>query len=518
MKRAMRVLAAVLSALLLFCGCNKEPLTMLRYDLSSRPDTLDPQYCLSDTSATIIENCFEGLTRISASGQVMPACAESWKQQGLTYIFTLREGLKWADGSEITAADFVFALKRMFNNGGSASAENYKMIKNAGKILDGQLPPELLGVRAVDERTLEIELDYEDSSILKLLSQSAAMPCQEEFFIGQKGRYGLDAKTTLCNGPFYIESWSDSSVLLKRNENYRNPPNIEEVRLYFNRGDAIELFKEGRSDLVLVPFQHMGEAQGLHGEVFYEQSWVLIYNTERPLLSQRQARQAMTSVIDITKLYERLPQSLLAGGGVIAPEAMIGGVRYRDMVGEPSLPRAEENPRELLQQAMSAAGIERQPGLTLLVSSFSPGPELGGAMMRDWQQKLSIFVNMEQLDYTELLTRASARDFDIALMPLIADGSSPVDFLSQFESVELDNGSETVTMGDLINTARRYEQPERAAEALFAAEQRLVEEYVALPMFDAPTLFAYIDDIEGVSYSSTTRTIYFGDVVVKKDD
>ena len=507
--------AVFLLCLLLLCACFKqEQPVRLRYDLVSYPETLDPQYATSPAARTIIENSFEGLTAISPAGEVVPACAERWavSDDRLTYTFTLRDGLRWANGDPLTAQDFVFALQRLFNSDAPApDAGRYSMIKNAEQIRSGELPVTALGVRAKGDTVLEITLEHDDPSLLSLLSNASAMPCQQSFFADQKGRYGLAAQNLLCNGPFFVKSWSGDAISVQKNEVFRNLAQIDAVDFYVNRGDPVSLYLEGRSDLVFVPFQRLAETQGLEGQVFYDQSWMLLYNTTGKLLARRDIRAALTAALHTDELVERLPDYLQPYHGIIAPSAMLWGSPYRELAPQPQPAALPEGARQMFLSAVENLEQEDVGRLTLLVSNFLPGPDLGGAIQRRWQQELSAFVNMEQLDYYDLLDRVENGNFDIAIVPLTAQGNSPVDLLSAFESLPLIDGDNTPSISALISRARQQSEPDAAAAQLFIAEQKLVDEYVAVPLFVAPSLFATGEGIEGVSYSTVSRTVYFAD-------
>ncbi|MBP1577478.1 MAG: peptide ABC transporter substrate-binding protein [Oscillospiraceae bacterium] len=533
MKITMKATAILLAAMMIFCGCNKTklPEDTLRYDLRSSPNSLDPQYAVSDEAIAVVKNAFEGLTAISKTGEVVPACAESWKVSAdkRSYTFLLRDDLHWANGDKLVAQDFVFALKRLFNPVAvSPAAADYIMIKNAEKVMSGEFLPESLGVRAKSDRELVITLERDDPSILTMLSMAAASPCQEKFFDEQKGRYGLDADTLLCNGPFKVQSKSDRLIGLKRSDQYREPVSVENINMYINRGDEIEIFMQQRSDMVLVPFQRFGDVEGASYEEFYDQSWLLLFNTENEVLKSRGVRAALYSAADIDSLLEGLPEQLKRYEGVIPPSAMMNGREYRDMVSLPKSAAAADSPRELFYSVLKEMGFTDGGKMTLLVSSFAPGADIGGQLQRRWQESLSLFVNMEQLEYNQLIAKVERGEFDIAIVPLVSQSSSPIDFLANFEKLQTEEtvpkeeeappeGEEPIelppTLGELIASARAQTDAEKAAEKLFLAEQRLIDDVIAAPLFAAPSLFAVADGVSGVYYDPVTRTVSFADAV-----
>lgn len=163
MRHLFRQISALLLCTALFfltsCG-GKEEIKALSYDLSEKPQTIDPQFASGSSAYTIIENAFEGLTRLDDAGEPFGACAERWEVSldGLTYTFHLREGLVWSDGSPLTAQDFAFALRRLFGSTPAPGAADFAVIRNADEILAGKLPASSLGVQAPDDRTLVVSL------------------------------------------------------------------------------------------------------------------------------------------------------------------------------------------------------------------------------------------------------------------------------------------------------------------------------------------------------------------------
>ncbi|MEG1773829.1 MAG: ABC transporter substrate-binding protein, partial [Oscillospiraceae bacterium] len=506
------------------------------------PGSLDPQFADSSVSSLVITNLFEGLVRLSDGGKIEPACAERYEisEDQRVYTFYLREGLLWQDGSALTAGDFVFAFWRLFDPGApSAAAASYGSIQNAPEILAGKMPLSSLGVTAPNDRTVVIRLSTPDLSMPALLSEPAAMPCPEQFFRAQKGRYGLNVEAVMGNGPFTLQSWDTQLIELARSERYRQPPQIGGVNLYLGRGDPVELFLAGRSDLCLIPYQRLSEADGLvSGTLVLDQSWVLMFHLDKETGRQKALRRALIGALEYPVPARLLPEGVAVSGGLVSPAAVLRGENYREMVGNVQPPPAEADPRTLFLSALGELGLDKLPRTTLLVSNFSPGPELGGAMQSIWREKLSVHINMEQLSYSELLRRVESGRFDLALLPIPASGNGPGDALARFAEVSLsdppapdaDQASESgqtfgsamaapdpspasassETVGAMLEQARRCADSAEAAALYLAAEQQVIDDYAAMPMFDAPSLFAVGKGLSGVERTASAGSIYFG--------
>lgn len=202
-------------------ACGADP-SAIRYDISEGAQSLDPQFATGETEQLVIYNIFEGLVRQLPDGKILPAAAESYEisPDGLTYTFTLKQGMTWDDGIEepeppeeeqkgtkkkkeiqvapVTANDFVFAFRRIFNQiSPSPYAAMFASIQNAGKVLSGELSADSLGVSAPDVQTVRFRLENADPSFLENLSHSSAMPCSEILFNDKSGKYGSDRKSVV---------------------------------------------------------------------------------------------------------------------------------------------------------------------------------------------------------------------------------------------------------------------------------------------------------------------------------
>ena len=145
----------------------------MTFVLNSIPDGLDPTVTNNSFAQYVILNCFEGLVTYDETGSVVPGQAESWdiSDDGLTYTFHLRDGLKWSDGTPLTANDFVYSIKHVLTP--STAAQYVSMVtdyvKGAQEFYDGGSEDEL-GVKAVDDNTLEITLLQPTSYFIDVLS------------------------------------------------------------------------------------------------------------------------------------------------------------------------------------------------------------------------------------------------------------------------------------------------------------------------------------------------------------
>ena len=272
----------------IFAGCssNNDKIDFI-YPFSGDIKSFDPQIAKTADEFLLVENCFEGLVRVNDNGKVQAGVAKTWEisNGGKTYTFHLRQGAKWnvkstsqsSDNKEltkvqelmgesfnpdITANDFVFALQRACEKNTDAPLfSSISNIVNASKIHSGKLSSNKLGVKALDDYTLEINLKSADDGFLNVLATAVAMPCNKEFFYNTKGRYGLDDKSIISNGAFFIRQWfydpygHDNFVYMQRNLANNKYDKIYPTSLNFYIKDTYEesenSFADNESDVLL---------------------------------------------------------------------------------------------------------------------------------------------------------------------------------------------------------------------------------------------------------------------------
>lgn len=243
MNKFRRILCLILSLLivLMLCGCGEdESSAIIYYGVTVPPKTIDPQKASTASEFLIVRNLFEGLMRENDNGELENGVITNYEKNGLTYIFHIKPDAVWADENEtpLTANDFVFALRRALEPKTAAlHAKSLYCIKNAEQINNGNFDSEKLGVSALDEKTLKIELSYEDSEFLTTLSTAICMPCNKEFFNKSIGKYGMSGDTVLANGSYKMRKWitTDFAMRIIKNQAYTGNFKAKNAAIYFSK-------------------------------------------------------------------------------------------------------------------------------------------------------------------------------------------------------------------------------------------------------------------------------------------
>lgn len=232
--------------------------------LGTPVESLDPQEATDGASFEVIANFTDGLMQMDADGRAVNALCDHYElsEDGLTYTFYIREDANWSNGTPVTAADFVFAWQRAVDPA-VASKYSYTMsdigqIKNAAEIIDGKKDKSELGVTAVDDKTLKVELNVPVSYFLSLLYFPVYYPVNEEFFNSCGDTFGTGPETVLSNGAFILDAYEPAATAfhLKKNPDYYDSDRVKLSGLNYqvlqDSQTALMSYRLGALDITLV--------------------------------------------------------------------------------------------------------------------------------------------------------------------------------------------------------------------------------------------------------------------------
>jgi oligopeptide transport system substrate-binding protein len=255
MQTLTAVATAGLMATLMTSAASAVTLNMMN---GSEPGSIDPHQASGDWENRIIGDYIEGLMTEDANAEAIPGQAESYtvSEDGLVYTFTLRDGIQWSDGTPVTAGDFVFAFQRLFD---PATASDYAYlqypIKNGSEIADGSVTDfNELGVKAIDDKTVEITLEGPTPFFLQALTHYTAYPVPKHV-IEEHGDAWTQVENIVSNGPYTPVEWVPGSYIKSvKSETYWDAANvqIDEVN-YFVQDDlaaALSRYRAGEYDIL----------------------------------------------------------------------------------------------------------------------------------------------------------------------------------------------------------------------------------------------------------------------------
>ncbi len=293
----------------------------LHRDNGQEPQTLDPHLAEGLPAAHILRDLFEGLTAESPEGRIIPGAAMRWNisRDGKTYTFYLRRDAYWSNGDPVTAEDFVFGLRRSANPAtGSKYAQVLLPIENAAEVLSGELPPEQLGVTAMDEFTLQISMRDPTPYFLALLSHSSTYPVHPAN-VQEHGSAFSRPGNLVSNGAYVLDEWViRSRISLLKNKKYWDADNVilEKVNYYpfEDQSTALKRFRAGKLHWTSeVPNNQFKWLQKHYPNELVISPWLGSYyfgfNLERePFIENPGLRMALVLALDRELLTEKVTQ------------------------------------------------------------------------------------------------------------------------------------------------------------------------------------------------------------------
>ncbi|HEV2675514.1 MAG TPA: peptide ABC transporter substrate-binding protein [Aliidongia sp.] len=296
---------------------------VLRLGNGSEPATLDPALADLQPDQQILHDVSEGLVVIGPAGEALPGQAESWmvSPDGMTYRFTLRPGLAWSNGAPLTAEDFAWSWRRTVDpRTGSKYAFPFYPIVNAERIVTGAEPdPAALGVRAVDDRTLEVRLKAPTGFFLKLLGAPAFSPAYRPA-VEQFGHQYTRPGNLVSNGAFMLAEWTPQSrVVLVRNPHYWDAAAVVLDKVeYFpieNQNEELKRYRAGEIDMTYdvpsdqIDFIRAELPADLHIEPFMGTYYLGFNLTRPPFKDDLKLREAVNLVIDREAIVSKITRT-----------------------------------------------------------------------------------------------------------------------------------------------------------------------------------------------------------------
>ena len=472
--------------------------------VDSIPANLDPQVASGASDVIACENLYGTLVRKDPDGTLVPGLCEEWtvSPDGLTYTFTLKDGLRYAAAKgaateyDITAEDFVFAFRRIFRaDTASPYAVEFSAIQNSAAVLAGLADESSLGVSANGALSLVFRLSERDDNFLAKLAMPGAAPCDEAFFESTRGTYGLTDKTTLSSGSFYLYNWTANGLFLRRTV---ESPLVGSLRLVQDTSgsgkSAAQLIADGKCSAAL---DESGEATSLQTVSYSDTTWALLFNCDS-IFASTELRQALGSAA--ASAVEVPGGGLFAEAKGLIPDGLtVDGIDYRQTAGD--VRPAFGDPRALYIAARDGGVSPSDFGrVSLLLPSGSGLSDTAELINSAWQKECSLFFSVEEVEQDEFDARIAAGKYTIALAPIRAEGGSVYQMLQQFTTAggSLTGYADTVYADRLALSAQ---QTGKARCALLAqCEQQLLESCTVVPLMAQQKRLLLANDVRDLVF------------------
>jgi oligopeptide transport system substrate-binding protein len=475
---------------------------VIRYSITNEPPTLDPQLVNSMYGATLDYHLYEGLMR-NNDGTVEPACAESYdlSKDGLTYTFHLRPGLKWSDGVDLTANDFVYGIQRLCDPA-TASPSSFMggIVKNATKVMNGELPVSDLGVKAIDSSTVEITLENPAGYFLGVLSTSGYYPCRQDLVEKYGKDFAADADKAAYNGPFTLTSWEHAATLtFTKNESYWNKDIVKlsglEISVVTDPNTALGLYEAGDLDFVEIPAEMVANYPDAKSYSTGAVSFLQFNVTANEILGNKNFRKAVSTAID-REQYVKLATSDISKVTARYVLPTVSGVTKtygEEYPLEAFSPTADvTKAKEYLAAAMKELNIKNAADIKVILNTSDADSSRKAAevIQEQLQTNLGIVLEINQVPYKQLYELSGKHEFEMMATGWVPDYSDPFSYLEFFETGNGYNASlySSTEYDKYIELAKNTIDPKARYDALFEAEKIICDD---LPMIPTDMTYRY---------------------------
>lgn len=467
---------------------------VLHRGIAGDPVTLDPSIAEDIHAFQVLRDLYEGLVTETADGSLVPGVAETWElsADGLQYTFFLREDAVWSDGQPVTAADFVDSFRRTISpDSRSPYASLLFPIRRAQEVLSGEIPAERLGVRAIDERTLEIQLSAPTPYFPAIL----AMPVSYPLYGGREpdGRQFSDPEAFVGNGPYLLRRWQPGSLIrLERNPRFRESEIIRipavEYHSIQNPFTEWNRYRAGELDITAtVPSSMVAALRDERpAELRISPALALYYvalDMSESLMSNRDLRLALSLAIDREKLTDVIGRGEQPAYGIV-PDGVPGyrAARYSWQ----DVSAAERESLAIAAYGNAGYGETNPLNFKLIYDVGDIHETVALAIASMWRDVLGVHVELDKREWAYFLdTRNNKDEWDAMRFSWFGDYNDASTFLEIFRSGSVQNLSafSSEDYDDLLDRASRTLDTAQRAELMAEAERLLLDSTPVIPLY-----------------------------------
>ncbi|GGH84308.1 oligopeptide transport system substrate-binding protein [Pullulanibacillus pueri] len=476
-------------------GSKKSDDTLNLYFDNDIPD-LNPIKTTDSISFSVLGNVMEGLYRLDENNKPVPAMAKSVKvsDDGLTYTFTLRDGIKWSNGEPVTAQDFVdgWLLGMNPQTSGSYRFILTDYIVNGEEYTNGKVKADKVGVEAPDDKTFIVHIKKPTPYFLGLTTFEKYYPVNKAFFEKNKDDFGQSPDKLLYNGPYVLTDFNPASgVTLKKNDQYWdkanvNIPNID-IKVIKEASTALNLYNGGQLDYVNLSSEDVNNYKDKpeFGTQTNFRSYYVQFNLGDSVLKNKSLRQALQLSYDPSTLEKVILNNGSKAASGLIPPGMEGvdGKSFRDLQGDVIKPDVAKA-KDLWKEGIKELG--KTPKLQLLVSDDTVEKDTATFLQSQWKKNLGIDVELVTKPYSGRLDTMRAGDYQMAISAWGADYNDPMTYMDLWVSpaTPFRGSFSNKEYDQLIKDAKSQSDDTKRMNELLKTEQILLkDEAVLAPLY-----------------------------------
>lgn len=482
--------------------------------ISSDVSSLDPRYGLDGTSAQVIKMLFEGLIYLDSSGQVVPAIASSYEVSSdkKTYTFYLKN-CQWSNGMDVTAYDFEYAWKSVINikqEQRSPAVHNFYVIKNVREYLRGDVSINEVGIKALDAKTLKVELENPIPYFLEAITNTCFFPVCKLIDQTQPAWSREKGRKFVCNGPFHLVlHHHDNEVLVEKNPLFWDSENVflDKISILIIK-DAMTrlcLFEKGKIDWIGKPLSGLPlDACAIlkkENKITVFSSLAVywyFFNTERFPFTNKKMRQAFAYAINRKEITDYVLQFNETPATALLPKAygLIEESYFQD--------NDSEKAQVLFDEALIELGLKKEnlPELSISYNSDEIHHNVVQIIQHQIFSAFGVKVKLKHFDWKTHYSNLVQGDFCIGGMMWQSWVRDPIyilrTFRSKYDGINMSRW-ENQLYQEVLDASDKEIDPSKRKELLSIAQRIIMEEMPVIPVYFTSIAFAKPKDLHNIS-------------------
>lgn len=527
MRRKLALLiAVVLVCSLLFTACGTQTgsagnkLDTLTVNVGPDPDTIDPALNSAVDGATMIIHAFEGLMTLDKEGVPVEGQAKSYKvsDDKLTYTFTLRDNLKWSDGTALKASDFVYSWNRAIS---PDTAADYSYMFD---VIEG-FDEGKLNVTAPDDKTVVVKLKSVTPYFLELCAFPTYSPVRQDIIEANGDAWAVDSKTYIGNGPYKVIEWVPGShITMQKNENYWNYKKLgtDKIKFVLMEDDNAILNAYKNNEILFADSMPNDEIDAwrdkedfhLEGQIG---TYYVSFNTQKAPLDNAKVRQALILAVDRNFIVKNIGKSGQVPAGAYVPMGLSDSdpaKEFREIGGDFYTPTEDANEANLkkAKELLAEAGFPEGKGLPTIEYLYNEGTghQAIGEALQDMWKKIGVNVTLVSQEWNTFLNTRKNGEYFIARNGWLGDYNDPISFLDMWITGGGNNDAQwsNPEYDALIKQIKSSSDAKQRFELMHKAEKLIFDDWMLCPIYYYVDLYLINSKVEGF-WSSPLGYKYF---------
>lgn len=481
-------------AVLVPLGVKLAPVQEITRQLPAEIEAVDPSHIESWAANTVGLDLFEGLTRIDATGAIVPGVARSWTRTGPdTWRFTLRDEARWSDGQPVTADDFVYAWRRVVDpKTGSKYTVLAEFVKNGKAIVAGEAMPAALGATAIDAHTLEVRTETPAAFFPELTAMASMAPVPRHAVEQAPERWAKPGGL-IGNGAYVLADWQPNNrIVLLKNARYWNASHVAIEKVTYvpieDDGTALRMYQAGQFDYTYrIPSGLYGQVHERFGSELRTGMQIATYfyslDNRDPVFKDKRVRQALSMVLDRELLTKRLLQAGEAPlYGLIASGTKGASPFVPDWAAWP-MDKRVDYARALLKQAGYSS--DKPLRFTLTYNTNDLHKKVALFAVSEWRTKLGVEAKLENVEFKVLLRERHAGKVQASRDGWFVDYNDAMSYFDVLRcgSIQNDQRYCNPKVDALVAQANGRLDPNERAALLSRAHALAMEDYPMIALF-----------------------------------